>query len=328
MERAHPHLSTLDTNGSWEHVTTPGLSTFSSSYYGGIGQFENFVFMTDMWTGGSGSPKGIVRFDTDTGAATRFDNFYSYTDLTVGQDGLLYAQYHRTVRVYDPNSLTLQRTIQLPFSVNGQSQVYRGIAVDSGGEIYAASWQNRIHRFDADGNVLQSTTVSSPGGLFGEFTDIDLSHDGRLALGTYWGYIVQMNSDFTNTTYIDTGNSSVFVAFADQPEVPLASIADVQVVEGDLGFKIAQFNVSLSQPSDSPVFVHYETVQGTATAGVDYSPFQSAVGFFPGETTKTINIFVHGDEIAEDDELFEVHLTQAQNADILDAVGVATICGR
>ena len=322
-----PYLSTIDSNGSWDHVTTSGWSTFSSSYYGGIGKHENFVFVTDMWGGGAASPKGIVRFDVDNGSATRFDNFYSYTDLTVGHDGLVYAQSHRTVRVYDPDTLALQRTVNLPFSIGGQSQVYRGIAVDSSGEIFAASWQNQIHRFDANGNVLASSTVSSPGGLFGDFTDIDLSDDGRLALGTYWGYIVQMNDDFSGTSYIDTGNSSVFVAFGEssEPSLPSVSISDVQVTEGDSGLVVAQFDVTLSEPSDSQVHVLHETQSGSATSGVDFAPVNSALTFFPGETEKTINVFVHGDQLDENDEHFEVLLTQAFGATLQDDRATGTI---
>ncbi len=324
----NPYLSSLDpTSETWTHQTTAGWSTFSHASYGGIGIHEQFVFVTDMWGGGAASPKGIVRFDLDTGAATRFDNWYSYTDLTVGQDGLLYAQSHRTIRVYDPDSLALQRTVQLPFSIDGQSQVYRGIAVNDSGEIFAASWREQVHRFDANGVVQQSVTVPKPDPFFGDFTDIDLSNDGELALGTYWGWVVQMQDDFTDISMFDSGASSVFVAFpaSTTSPTPSISISDTTLVEGDAGTSTAEFEISLSNPSDVTIQVDYATVDQDATAGSDYLATSGQAIFLPGETTKLVSVTVTGDTEIEANESFDVVLSNPVFATVSDGTGTGTI---
>lgn len=320
-----PSLSSLDpVSGSWSHLTMPGWSTFSHSSYGGIGRHESFVFVTDMWGGGSAAPKGIVRFDLDTGSSVRFDNWYSYTDLTVGQDGLLYAQSHRTIRVYDPDTLALQRTVQLPFSINGQSQVYRGIAVNDSGDIFAASWKEQVHQFDANGNVQQSITVPEPEPFFGSFTDIDLSSDGELALGTSWGWVVRMSDTFTNVSMFDTGSSSVFVAFGESSSTPAPSVSVGHDFVGEED-GVAVLEVTLSAASASPVSVDYSTRDFFAEAGEDYLATSGTLTFAPGETEKLLPITLIDDIVDEFPELFYVDLSNPVNATIDDGEGFVQI---
>ena len=47
--------------------------------------------------------------------------------------------------------------------------------------------------------------------------------------------------------------------------------------------------------------------------------------FAPGETTKQVTVLVNGDTTFETDEAFSVHLSNAVNATISDAIGTGTI---
>jgi len=100
---------------------------------------------------------------------------------------------------------------------------------------------------------------------------------------------------------------------------PSLSINDVLTTEGDSGTKTLSFTVTLSSASSLPLTVNYQTADGTATAPGDYQAIGSTLlTFNPGETTKTINVTINGDQTFELDETFFVNLSDATNATIAD----------
>jgi hypothetical protein len=107
--------------------------------------------------------------------------------------------------------------------------------------------------------------------------------------------------------------------------VPVISIGDVAVVEGDVGTTDAVFTISLSTTSDSQVSVTYATVGGTATSGVDYLPAGGTAVFPPQTLTQTITVLVVGDLDPEADETYTVELTAPVNATMGDPSGAGTI---
>jgi hypothetical protein len=93
--------------------------------------------------------------------------------------------------------------------------------------------------------------------------------------------------------------------------------------KGDTSFT---FTVSLSAAHDLPVTVSYRTVNGTATAGSDYTSKSGAITFAPGETTKTITIQVKGDNKRESDETFYLELLNNSSNSLLTRTrGIGTI---
>ncbi|MEL4896728.1 Calx-beta domain-containing protein, partial [Crocosphaera sp. Alani8] len=103
---------------------------------------------------------------------------------------------------------------------------------------------------------------------------------------------------------------------------PELSINDVTVNEGD---GTATFTVSLSSANDSEVTVDFNTVDGTAIAGSDYTGSNSTVSFAPGQTSQSIVINITDDQVVEADETFTVNLSNAVGATITDGTGVGTI---
>jgi hypothetical protein len=73
------------------------------------------------------------------------------------------------------------------------------------------------------------------------------------------------------------------------------------------------------------VTVDAATQDGTATAPADYDALATSLLFAPGETSKTVDVSVHGDNAIEGNETFILELSGATNASISDANGVATI---
>src|SRR5579875_645280 len=107
---------------------------------------------------------------------------------------------------------------------------------------------------------------------------------------------------------------------------PQISISDVNLFEGNSGYTVFPFTVTLDHASSKTITVYYSTVDGTATAGSDYVAVSNQMlTFQPNETSKTININVIGDSIEESDEQFTVVLSNAINATIAKSTGVGTI---
>uniref|UniRef100_UPI00286B041B Calx-beta domain-containing protein n=1 Tax=Chamaesiphon sp. VAR_48_metabat_135_sub TaxID=2964699 RepID=UPI00286B041B len=95
----------------------------------------------------------------------------------------------------------------------------------------------------------------------------------------------------------------------------LVSIDSVSFTEGNTGTKNAVFNVTLNKASEVEVTVEASTVDGTATAGSDYTALdKTTIYFAPGETTKQITVAILGDRTIESDETFTVNLSDPTNA--------------
>ncbi len=107
----------------------------------------------------------------------------------------------------------------------------------------------------------------------------------------------------------------------DEPE-PELSIASVTVDEGEA----VAFVVSLEPASGKPVTVSYETADGTAKAGEDYTAVSAAtLTFTAGETAKTVSVATAEDTRNEDQEEFTVTLSGQTNATLGTSIATGTI---
>jgi PKD repeat protein len=217
-----PKLATYD-GTAWTQTPFDGWSTVNLNSYGGLARYQNFVFATDMLTGGDTTDqRGIVKFDLGGGAPTRIATGFDPIDLTLGRDGNLYAlTAAHEVRVFDPATGNPVRTLTLPASPGGTAADYRGIAVNAAGQIFTANWEGRVLKLDGDGNLLGAVTLTGPGSgpAFYNPRDVDLAADGTLVVGSWSGHVVQMTSALDGITYFHagTGYTSAFVAFNDGP---------------------------------------------------------------------------------------------------------------
>jgi MYXO-CTERM domain-containing protein len=110
--------------------------------------------------------------------------------------------------------------------------------------------------------------------------------------------------------------------------LPVVSIGDVSVTEGNSGTTTASFPVSVSPASSSAVTVTYTTADGTATvADNDYVGVTTTqtLTIPAGTTSATIDITVNGDTAVELDETFTVTIANASGATISTATGTGTI---
>jgi photosystem II stability/assembly factor-like uncharacterized protein len=134
-------------------------------------------------------------------------------------------------------------------------------------------------------------------------------------------FFVTLSNAVNATT---TGFASTVRILNDDP-LPLVSIADVSVTEGNSGTVNAVFNVSLSTASGRALSVGYATANNTATSTSDYVATSGRVTFNAGETLKTITVVVNGDLTNESDETFFVNLSSPANVALGDIQGIGTI---
>lgn len=85
------------------------------------------------------------------------------------------------------------------------------------------------------------------------------------------------------------------------------------------------FTVSLDRSASGRVRVEYATSDGTATAGTDYTAASGTLTFQPGQQSKTIEIALIDDSHDEDDETFNLTLSNAAGAIITDGSATGTI---
>src|SRR5262249_13232505 len=155
------------------------------------------------------------------GTAIRFATDFDPQDVNVGRDGLVYAMdSFRAVRVYNPQTLALVRTLTLPSTIGGASQFYTGLAANTNGDLYVSTSSNpMVHRVDATGPLLGSVTLSTS---VGWLQDIDVSPDGtQVAVGSNSGNVALMSTTLTGVTSFSTGTSgTAFVTFGLDPAAP------------------------------------------------------------------------------------------------------------
>ena len=91
----------------------------------------------------------------------------------------------------------------------------------------------------------------------------------------------------------------------------------------------AEFQVTLDKAAFNVVTVDYETVNQTAFAPGDFEATSGTLTFQPGETVKTVSVpIVDDDDATENDEVFNLKLSNASGATIALATGVATIVNK
>ncbi len=106
--------------------------------------------------------------------------------------------------------------------------------------------------------------------------------------------------------------SSVDPSGGDQ--LPVLSVQDVSIKEGDIGTSTAQFSVNLSSPATSEVQFFYQTLDRSAISGSDYNETSGQIIIPVGETIANIDIHVNGDTEIESNEEFTLNLKDLSGA--------------
>ena len=96
--------------------------------------------------------------------------------------------------------------------------------------------------------------------------------------------------------------------------------------EGNTGTTDFTFTITRSGGSTGTSKITYATADDTATSPSDYTAITATtLTFTAGQTSKTVTVKVNGDVADEDDEAFDVNLSNPVNAIIDTGTGVGTI---
>ncbi len=132
----------------------------------------------------------------------------------------------------------------------------------------------------------------------------------------------------TNAAVSGTAGTGTGTITDDDGGAPTLSIDSPSVAEGAAGeTSTLTFTVTLSPASSQQVTVDYaDAGTGTATAGEDYAALSpGTLTFAAGDTTRTIDVSVTGDDQDEPDETVVVQLSGAAQASIAAGTGTGTI---
>jgi Ca2+-binding RTX toxin-like protein len=130
----------------------------------------------------------------------------------------------------------------------------------------------------------------------------------------------------TNATILD--GLAIGTILDDDP-LPTISIDDPSIAEGDVGFSLLTFTITLSTISGKDVTVLATTADDTAQAAADYTAIPIAtpvlVSIPAGTLTGVVTVPIVGEAAEELDETFFVNLFGAVNGLIADGQGQGTI---
>jgi hypothetical protein len=101
-------------------------------------------------------------------------------------------------------------------------------------------------------------------------------------------------------------------------------INSVHATESHTGSTMS-FTVSLSAASTLPVSVHYQTVDGTAHTGTDYSASSGSITFAPGQTSMQLPVSILPQATFRATDSYRMVLSNPLNATLLSSSGNGTI---
>ncbi|MGD9723617.1 MAG: putative Ig domain-containing protein [Pirellulales bacterium] len=116
-----------------------------------------------------------------------------------------------------------------------------------------------------------------------------------------------VRATLTSWSTEEVGNTVALGTITDQDAAPTVDIANASVEE-EVPSGQAVVTLTLSHQAAQSVVVNWGTADGTAGQG-DYVGGTGQVTFAPLQTTQTIVVDIIDDQLPEDDETFEVHLT-------------------
>ena len=104
---------------------------------------------------------------------------------------------------------------------------------------------------------------------------------------------------------------------------PAVSVADARV--GEAAGATLDFTVTLDRAAQGGTSVDYETSDGTATAGADYTATSGTLAFAAGETSRTVSVPVLDDVVDEGNETLTLTLSNPSGLRIADGEATGTI---
>jgi predicted extracellular nuclease len=215
------------------------------------------------------------------------------------------------VSVTEGNSGT--STMTFTVSLSQATQVDVGFSVFTSNNTAAAG---------SDYVALNLTGQSIPAGQTSKSFAVTINGDTTLENNESFFFNVGSVSNAT----VGDGQAVGTINNDDTAVLPVLSINDVTVNEGNSGTSIATFTVSLNTVPSSTVGFSVATANGSATAGSDYVALSLAgQSIAAGQTFKTFSVTINGDTAVEGNETFFLNVSSVSGATVGDGQGQGTI---
>ena len=155
-----------------------------------------------------------------------------------------------------------------------------------------------------------------------------LSRFGEIGTSSSTGFTAPAGRRYA-LSYVDppAANTGAYLTVEDRPVVPVASIADTTVAEGDPGAPTsAVFTISLSEAIAQDVRFTFGTSDGTAKQPADYAYVGQFVTVPAGQKSVTVTVPVYGDRLFGGNKTFTAEIFEnTGQVDMGDSHAVATI---
>lgn len=103
------------------------------------------------------------------------------------------------------------------------------------------------------------------------------------------------------------------------------AVSDARVVEGNSGTRSLVVPVTLTNPAAGNVVISYATQAGSAGAGTDFTSKSGTATIKSAKRFTNLSIRILANSVPEGTETFQLVVTSATNATIIDGTGVITI---
>ncbi|NRB02903.1 MAG: DUF4214 domain-containing protein [Rhodobacteraceae bacterium] len=158
---------------------------------------------------------------------------------------------------------------------------------------------------------------------------ISVTHEGDSSNDADESYTLELHSPDNAVLSGDTPTiQAKATIFDDEGGANLALfVSDPKIVEQDGDGAQAVFELTLSRPATNDISLAFQTVDGSARAGEDYTTTSGVVTFLAGQTFASIAVDVAGDDTSERPETFSLVVTPngfIEN-ETQDSSGIATI---
>lgn len=258
-------------------------------------------------------------------------------DLATGQEGISWTYWSWNPnsgdtggilqddwRTVHENKVEQLRSVQSEFA--GDSSTVAMVTVSLSA---AATKTVTVEYSTADGDAVADSDYAATSGIL-EFLPGEVSKTLKVYVNP--DRLIESDEKFTlnlaNANHASLSDASATVTILDddaEPALPVLSISDANVTEGDAESTSMVFTIALSDIAMEDVTFDYTTISDSAVAPTDFLPTTGSLVIPAGQIQQSITVVVNGDVIEEGSESFQIQLSNAVHATLGDANATGTI---
>ncbi|WP_035484516.1 MBG domain-containing protein, partial [Algoriphagus marincola] len=321
-----------------ESISTPNVVTASLSNIYGVNTIVNLAFS------GTATGSNIDYSLSGSSITIPSENTSGSINITNLPDILFEGNETVIIDIASVSNGTESGTQQVTYTIIDDDplptvslevlDIYNPITDESGGQAYVRANLNAV------AGVAVTVPLSFSGTATGGGTDYSVTGTSitlspgeirdSIRVTSQFDGIVEGDETIiismgTPTNAIKGTPDQVTITIKDEDVATEISINDPSVNEGNSGTTTLTFTVSLSEAAPvGGVTVDYASSDGTAVAGSDYTAVSGTLSFAVGETSKTIDVPVSGDQTVELDETLTLTLSNPTGIGIAIADGTGT----